>query len=76
MSQHPIPRSEPSVFTATGDRLLRVSAVARRLHCTCRMVRYLAERKFIPAIKRGKLWFFRESDVEHYWSIHKEARYE
>jgi hypothetical protein len=40
-------------FTGTGDRLLRVSVVAARLQCSCRMVRYLAEQKLIPAMKQG-----------------------
>lgn len=53
-------------FNETGDRLLRTSAVAKRLHRTMRAVRYIAERKQIPAIKRGKLWFFKESDVDEY----------
>jgi excisionase family DNA binding protein len=69
-------RNETSVFTAAGDRLLRVSAVARRLHCTCRMVRYLAEKKLIPAIKRGKLWFFKQSDIEHYCQSIRRPRHE
>ena len=76
MNLHLVARAEASAFTPTGDRLLRVSAVARRLHCTCRMVRYLAEKKLIPAIKRGKLWFFKQSDVECYRQLTRTPSYE
>ena len=53
-------------FNEAGERLLRTWAVAKRLHRTTRAVRYMAERKQIPAIKHGKLWYFRESDVVEY----------
>ncbi len=55
-----------SCFNADGDRLLRTTGVAHRLDRTARMVRYLAETGLIPGFKRGKLWFFRESDVIRY----------
>jgi helix-turn-helix protein len=53
----------PRCFSAAGERLLRASAVARRIHRTQRMVRYLAEAGLLPGFKCGKLWLFREADV-------------
>jgi|GEM_PF-7054482 hypothetical protein len=60
------PAGARACFTESGDRLLCASAVARRIGRTPRMIRYLAERKQIPALKRGKLWFFRQTDVDRY----------
>lgn len=48
---------------SNGERLLRTTAVARRISRTPRMVRYLAEARLLIGFKRGKLWFFREADV-------------
>ena len=53
-------------FTKIGERLLCVTAVAKIIERTPRMVRYLAVRGRIPAFKKGKLWFFKKTDVEHY----------
>lgn len=55
-----------SVFSATGERLLRSTSVAHRIQRTPRMVRYLAERCLIKGFKRGKLWLFNQGEVERY----------
>jgi hypothetical protein len=57
--------SAPSLecYGEAGQRLLRTTAVARRIGRTPRMVRYLAEEGLVAGFKRGKLWFFRETDV-------------
>ncbi len=61
-TQFCIPAS-PRCFSASGERLLRTSAVAHRICRTPRMVRYLAEAGLLLGFKRGKLWFFREAEV-------------
>ncbi|MGO9169783.1 MAG: helix-turn-helix domain-containing protein [Candidatus Sulfotelmatobacter sp.] len=53
-------------FTESGERLLRTSAVARRLGVTRRMVGYLAQKGRIATVRRGGLLFFKLSDVEAY----------
>jgi hypothetical protein len=59
----------PPCFGEAGERLLRTTAVARRLGRTPRMIRYLAEANLLPGFKHGKLWFFREMDVAKYLLI-------
>jgi hypothetical protein len=54
---------EPHSCLSGRDRLLRATAVARRIGRTPRMVRYLAEARLLIGFKRGKLWFFKEADV-------------
>ena len=50
------------------ERLLHVHLVAARLGVSCRTVRLWAEVGELPGFKvgRGKLWRFRESDVDEY----------
>jgi excisionase family DNA binding protein len=60
-------------FTESGERLLRTSTVAEMIGRTPRMVRYLAAQGRIPAFKKGKLWFFKRCDIEHY--LHTPERY-
>ncbi len=53
-------------FSQLGERILPASAVARRIGKTPRMVRYLIARNQLLAIRRGKLLFCVESEVERY----------
>lgn len=57
----------PKCFTTTGERLLPVSAVSRRLRLTPRMIRYLIAAGKLSGLRRGrKLLFCRESEVRDY----------
>ena len=50
-----------------GARPLLVNNVAKRLHLSRRMVRYLAQTGAIPAYKAGrKIWRFLATDVEEF----------
>lgn len=46
-----------------NDHLLSTAEVAKRLGCTARNVRALAERGAIPATRNGRAWGFDPADV-------------
>lgn len=50
------------------DRLLKLSEVAERLRVTRGMVHAMIKRRELPALRVGKLWRVRESDLEAYLS--------
>ncbi len=52
--------------TQEGERLLRVSQVARRLASKERTVRWWAEIGELPAFKVGRQWRFNEWEIEQH----------
>jgi hypothetical protein len=67
MSARDVPLCRGGIhFTESGERLLPSSAVAHRIGRTARMVRYLIEGGQLLGVRRGKLLFCSDSEVERY----------
>lgn len=72
MSTQSILGSPSSIcFTVAGERLLRTSAVAARIGVCPRMVRYLITDGRLGAIRKGKLLFCTESEVDRFLRFRK-----
>jgi excisionase family DNA binding protein len=56
--------SYSTCFTIDGDRLLRTSAVAKRIGRTRRMVRIYIRDGHLKAVRKGKFWLCKASEVE------------
>jgi excisionase family DNA binding protein len=56
-----------------SERLINVHWVSQRTELAPRTIRKLAETGLLPAIRTGKLWMFRPSDVTRFKQDHADT---